>query len=136
MSIKSEHIKKQSRLNNSNTNNISNILDNLLSHKQKVNDQQGLYQSELFEVSQLQYFGGGQNKQSVIQQSLLQSIHNETMEIVKDQTQQCHFEDIYQNARKDFSLQKSLVNDKNEEDLDNLLYDLYQCTIKQLPKQL
>ncbi|CAD8047817.1 unnamed protein product [Paramecium primaurelia] len=137
MSIKSEHIKKQSRQNNSNTNNISNILDNFLSHRQKVTDQSGLYQSELFEAPQLQHFGGGQNEQSVIQQqSLLQSIHNETMEIVKDQIQQYHFDDIYQNARKDSSIQKSLVNDKDEEDLDNLLQDLYECTTKQIPKQV
>ncbi|CAD8144234.1 unnamed protein product [Paramecium pentaurelia] len=137
MSIKSEHIKKQSRQNNSNTNNISNILDNFLSHRQKVNDQSGLYQSELFEAPQLQHFGAGQNEQSVIQQqSLLQSIHNETMEIVKDQIQQCHFDDIYQNARKDSSMYKSLVNDKDEEDLDNLLQDLYECTTKQIPKQV
>ncbi|CAD8141502.1 unnamed protein product [Paramecium pentaurelia] len=137
MSIKSEHIKKQSRQNNSNTNNISNILDNFLSHRQKVNDQSGLYQSELFEAPQLQHFGGGQNEQSVIQQqSLLQSIHNETMEIVKDQIQQYHFDDIYQHARKDSSIQKSLVNDKDEEDLDNLLQDLYECTTKQIPKQV
>ncbi|CAK58575.1 unnamed protein product (macronuclear) [Paramecium tetraurelia] len=137
MSIKSEHIKKQSRQNNSNTNNISNILDNFLSHRQKITDQSGLYQSELFEQPQLQHFGGGQNEQSVIQQqSLLQSIHNDTMEIVKEQIQQCHFDDIYQNARKDSSMQKSLVNDKDEEDLDNLLQDLYECTTKQIPKQV
>ncbi|CAK88302.1 unnamed protein product (macronuclear) [Paramecium tetraurelia] len=137
MSIKSEHIKKQSRQNNSNTNNISNILDNFLSHRQKVTDQSGLYQSELFENAQFQHFGGGQNEQSVIQQqSLLQSIHNETIEIVKDQIQQYHFDDIYQNARNDHSLQKSLVNDKDEEDLDNLLQDLYECTTKQIPKQI
>ncbi|CAD8059238.1 unnamed protein product [Paramecium sonneborni] len=137
MSIKSEHIKKQSRQNNSNTNNISNILDNFLSHRQKVNDQSGLYQSELFDAPQLQHFGGGQNEQSLIQQqSLLQSIHNETIEIVKDNIQQYHFDDIYQNARKDSSIQKSLVNDKEEEDLDNLLQDLYECTTKQIPKQV
>ncbi|CAD8056253.1 unnamed protein product [Paramecium sonneborni] len=137
MSIKSEHIKKQSRQNNSNTNNISNILDNFLNHRQKVNDQSGLYQSELFEAPQLQNFGGGQNEQSLIQQqSLLQSIHNETIEIVKENIQQYHFDDIYQNARKDSSMQKSLVNDKDEEDLDNLLQELYECTTKQIPKQI